>query len=232
MKGFRTMIAFALTLVFVSSLYGGEEITVQKAQGDVSVRTGVAETWNHVRTGDVLKPDATIRTGKQSTVLIVAAAKRISVPPEVMLDMSDIRELTQEELMLKLTMEKVRASSYQWKDDALKITNTTAPHGEHKDSKQLLAESNPEVGAMQMRGAEVLFKNSFYSTSALKAKDVLRRYPSLAQFENRLLIAQSLERANLRGEALEEYSSLASDKNLTYEQKDFVQKKVAQLKKR
>jgi hypothetical protein len=232
MKGRRTMMALALTLAFASGIYGGEQITVQKAQGDVSVRTGVAETWNHVRTGDVLKPDATIRTGKQSTVLIVAAAKRISVPPEVMLDMSDIRELTQEELMLKLTMEKVRASSYQWKDDALKITNTTAPHGEQKDTKPSLAESNPEIGAMQMRGAEVLFKNLFYSTSALKAKDVLRRYPSLAQFENRLLIAQSLEKANLKGEALEEYGILANDQTLTKEQKDLAQKKVAQLKKR
>jgi hypothetical protein len=60
---------------------------------------------------------------------------------------------------------------------------------------------------------------------------VLRRYPSLAQFENRLLVAQSLEKANLKSEALNEYVSLASDSRLTKEQKDFMQKKVAQLRK-
>jgi hypothetical protein len=117
------------------------------------------------------------------------------------------------------------------KDDALKITNTTAPHGEAKDKKQPLAESNPEIGAMQMKGARVLFENAFYSTGALKAMDVLRRYPSLGKFENRLLVAQSLEKANLKGEALNEYVNLSTSKDLLLAQKVVVQEKIAQLKR-
>ncbi len=231
MKGFRTFIAIGLTILLASTAFGSEKITMQKAQGDVTMRAGVAEIWTRVQAGDELKPDATVRTGKQSTALIVAAAKRLTVPPEVMLDISDIRELTQEELMLKLTMEKVRASSYKWKDDALKITNTTAPHGEAKDKKQPLAESNPEIGAMQMKGARVLFENAFYSTGALKALDVLRRYPSLGKFENRLLVAQSLEKANLKSEALNEYVVLANSPATSKDQKELLQIRIAQLKR-
>lgn len=231
MKGFRTFIAIGLTLLLASSVFGAEKILVQRAQGEVMMRVGVAETWTKVQSGEELKPNATVRTGKQSTALIVAAMKRITVPPEVMLDISDIRELTQEELMLKLTMEKVRATSYKWKEDELKISNTTAPHGEARDKKQALGESNPEVGVLQMNGARVLFENAFYSTSALKAMDVLRRYPSLAKFENRLLVAQALEKSNLKGEALNEYVLLSKLDNLGKEQKELVQAKIAQLKR-
>lgn len=232
MKGFRTFIAIGLTLLLASTALGAEKIVMQRAQGDVTMRVGVAETWIKVQSGDELKTNATVKTGKQSSALIVAAAKRITVPPEVMLDISDIRELTQEELMLKLTMEKVRATSYKWKDDELRISNTTAPRGEARDRKQALAETNPEIGTLQMNGARVLFENAFYSTSALKALDVLRRYPSLATFENRLLVAQSLERANLKSEALNEYTRLSQMENISREQKEMVQTKIAQLKRR
>lgn len=232
MKGFRTFIAIGLTLLLASTALGAEKIVMQRAQGDVTMRVGVAETWIKVQSGDELKTNATVKTGKQSSALIVAAAKRITVPPEVMLDISDIRELTQEELMLKLTMEKVRATSYKWKDDELRISNTTAPRGEARDRKQALAETNPEIGTLQMNGARVLFENAFYSTSALKALDVLRRYPSLATFENRLLVAQSLEQANLKSEALNEYTRLSQMENISREQKEMVQTKIAQLKRR
>jgi hypothetical protein len=231
MKGFRTFIAIGLTLLLASSAFGAEKILMQRAQGEVTMRVGVAESWTTVQAGDELKANATVKTGKQSSALIVAATKRITVPPEVMLDISDIRELTQEELMLKLTMEKVRATSYKWKEDEMRISNTTAPHGEAKDKRQALVESNPEIGAMQIKGARVLIENAFFSTGALKAMDVLRRYPTLANFENRLLVAQALEKANLKGEALNEYIVMANSPATSKEQKDLLQSRIAQLKR-
>ncbi|MEK7670673.1 MAG: hypothetical protein AAB344_00435, partial [Bacteroidota bacterium] len=112
MKGIRSMIVFLMLMLTAAIAFGGEQITLQKAQGDVSVRAGVTETWTKAHAGDALKPDATLKTGKHSSAVLLLpfANKKISLPPEVMVDISDIRELTQEELMLKLTMEKVRAS--------------------------------------------------------------------------------------------------------------------------
>jgi hypothetical protein len=159
-------------------------------------------------------------------------SKKISLPPEVMVDISDIRELTQEELMLKLTMEKVRSSSYEWKNKEMNIPNTTVVHGEAKDKKETPAETNPEVGVLQMNGTRVLYENGFYPTSALKALDVMRRYPSLGgKFENRMLVAQALEKSNLKSEALSEYVLLSRAENFTKEQRELVQSKIAQLKR-
>ena len=234
MKGVRPIAEIVLLFMFAAAAVGGEQVILQKVQGDVTVRAGVTETWNKISAGESLKPDVTVKTGSKSSAVILLSTsnKRITLPPEVIVDMSDIRELTQEELMLKLTMEKVRSSSYQWKNKELNMPNATAMRGDPKDPKETLAESHPEVGILEMNGIRrVLFDNGFYSTSALKAMDVLRRYPALKKFENRLLVAQALEKSNLRSEALNEYVSISMSTDITKQQKELVQGKIAQLKK-
>ena len=211
----------------------GQTIAVRKLHGDVRVRHGVAESWNSVAVGDVLKPDDTIKTGeKASALLVVDAGKRIALPAEVIVDVSDIRNLSQEELMLKLAMEKVRASSYQWKNDEMHIPNAPIMHGANRDQVVPLTENEVGVGRFEWNGAKVLFDNGYYSTSALKAMDVLRRYPPLGEeFGRRLLVAEALEKANLRGEALNEYASLAQSDKFTVEQRDVARQGIARLRK-
>jgi len=215
----------------------GEGITVQKVQGEVSVRHGVAEEWTSVRQGDILRPDDTMKTGKKGRAVIITrgqgpAAKTILLPSEVIVDMSDVRELSQEELMLKLTMEKVRSSGYEWKNNEMNIPNATVMHGDPPVSPAL-TENQVEVGTFELNGARVLYDNGFYSTCALRTMGVLRRYPSLKQeFKNCVLVAESLEKANLRSEALNEYNSLAALEGVTPAQKGLLKEKIDRLRNR
>lgn len=230
------------SVVLVACLAGtawGGGISVQDVQGEVSVRHGVTEEWIPVKAGALLKPDDSMRTGaKASAVLVVAAPdasappKRIALPPEVIVDMADVRELSQEELMLKLTMEKVRASSYQWKDDDLKIPNAGVVHGSDRGPQAALTANQLETGRLQMNGTRVLFENGFTSTGILKALEVFRLYPPLgASFENRLMVAEAMERANLRGEALNEYASMTGLEGLTPEQTGVLNARIAKLRR-
>ena len=83
-----------------------------------------------------------------------------------------------------------------------------------------------------MKGTLVLYENGFYSTSALRAMDILRRYPALRQkFENRLLVPQALEKSNLKNEALNEYMVLSMAQDITKEQRDLLQARIIQLKR-
>lgn len=222
-----------LTIICTTLIARGEGIVLQKASGEVYVRHGVAEAWTTVAVGDVLKPDDTMKTGKKgSALLVVSGSKRMTLPAEVIVDVSDIRDLSQEELMLKVTMEKVRASSYQWKNDEMNMPNITSSHGPDRTPSTPLTENEIEVGRFEWNGTKVLYDNGYYSTSALKAMGVLRRYPSLGdKFENRLLVAQALEKANLRGEALSEYVSISQSDKLSAEQKEVVATRIAQLRK-
>ncbi len=234
----KIAIGAALIALGVVALRGGE-ITVQRVQGDVQVRQGVSEIWHQVAAGDVLKPDDTMKTGpKGSAVILVPVApaqkssRRLTLPPEVMVDLSDVRELNQEELMLKLAMEKVRSSSYQPTNNDLKFPNAAVVHGTNKANGSGLTENEAAVGILQLNGTRVLYENGFYSTCALKALEVFRLFPSLGErFGDRLLVAEALERAQLRGEALSEYGALLGLPVLTQEQKSLVRERMEKLRK-
>ncbi len=210
---------------------------MQRLQGEVAVRHGVTEVWTNVAVGDVLRPDDTMKTGKKGTAVLTApvgstgSVKRITLPPEVIVDLSDVRELTQEELMLKLTMERVRASSYQWKSDELHIPNAAVVHGEDRSGGAPLADNDPQSGMLQWNGARVLFDNGFYSTCALKAMELFRLYPSVgAKLENHLMAAEALEKASLRGEALSEYTAMLQMEGISAAQQATVKERIAALK--
>jgi hypothetical protein len=229
--------ALVVAVLFLAASAMGGEIIVQKMRGDVSVRHGVTEVWVKVAPGDVLRPDDTMKTGKKGSAVIVlpsppGTAKTFVLPGEVIVDMSDIRDLSQEELMLKLTMEKVRASSYQWKSDDLQIPSAAVVHGADRASQQVMSESDPATGVLQLNGAHVLFENGFYATCALKGMEVFRLYPPLGkQFRSRMMVAEALEKANLRGEAMNEYGATAKLDGITPEQQILVHTHIEALRK-
>ncbi|MDH3253094.1 MAG: hypothetical protein OEM41_09905 [Ignavibacteria bacterium] len=239
----RLLGTMALVLLIAGSGLADDQhryglISVQKIQGDVSVRHGVAEEWSSVKAGDSLKPDDTMKTGPGGTAVIAApaegsAVKILKLPPDVIVDLSDVRTLTPEELMLKLTMEKVRASSYEWKNNELNIPTTTVVHGTDQSPRTPVSADEISVGRLQLNGSRVLFDNGFYSTSALRAMDVLRRYPALAaEVDNRVLLAEALEKANLRGEAISEYTSVLQMESAGNETKARVRKRIEELRVR
>lgn len=234
MKGRRTIVAILITMLVATAAWGSEQVLLQKVQGEVLVRPGVVESWTPARVGESLPPDATLKIGKQSTAVLVIhpASKRIILPSEVIVEVADIRDLSPEELMLKLTMQRVRASSYEWKNKEMHIPSTTTFRGEAKDRSEALTDADPEEGRLHINGVRVLFTNGFYSTSALRAMDVLRRYPMLATFDNRLLVAEALEKAALKSEALNEYTTLLQSGELTPAQREDLASRIAQLKKK
>jgi hypothetical protein len=234
----KTAVLAAFLFLAVRATAG--DIIVQKARGEVSVRHGVTEVWVKVSSGDVLRPDDTMKTGKKGSAVIVVpvqsgatgTAKTIRLPGEVIVDLSDVRDLTQEELMLKLTMEKVRASSYQWKSDDLRIPSAAVVHGTDRSSDQPLRESDPATGVLQLNGAHVLFQNGFYATCALKGMEVFRLYPPLGkQFSSRMMVAEALEKANLRGEAVNEYAAIAKLDVITPSQQALLHARIEALRK-
>jgi hypothetical protein len=234
----KTALVAAVLFLAVRATAG--EMVVQKMQGAVSVRHGVTETWTKVAPGDVLRPDDTMKTGKKGSAVIVVpspiagagTSRTVVLPGEVIVDMSDIRDLSQEELMLKLTMEKVRASSYQWKSDDLRIPSAAVVHGADRSSNLSLSESDPATGVLELNGAHVLFENGFFATCALKGMEVFRLYPPLGkEFRDRMMVAEALEKANLRGEAVNEYGAISMLDGITSEQQALVHTRIEALRK-
>jgi hypothetical protein len=230
-------IGMLLSALLLPGITWAGGITVLKSTGDVKVRQGVTEVWNSVASGDELRPHDTMRTGPGGSAVLVVhldsdgIAKRIALPSQVIVDMSDIRTLTQEELMLKLTMEKVRASSYEWKNEDLHLPNAAVVHGENRGKQGEVTENDRQIGELLLNGARVLYDNGFYATTVLRALEVFRMYPALGgMFSYRLLLAQAMERASLRGEALAEYGSMLKMDGISVPQQQLVQGRLDALR--
>jgi hypothetical protein len=230
-------VGMVLAVLIIATSVRGEGITVQKIRGDVSVRRGVTEVWNAATIGDVLRPNDTMRTGPDGGAVLSVqlanggAPKRITLPSQVIVDLSDIRDLTQEELMLKLAMERVRASSQEWKNDGLHLPNAAVVHGEDRTRNSAPTENDGRVGQMIVNGAKVLFDNGFYATTVLRTMEVFRMYPVLSGvYDDRLLLAQAMERANLRGEAIAEYGAMLRIEGLTAAQQQLLRERMAALR--
>ncbi len=229
-------LTFLCAMALLPGAAAAQGIAVQKIQGDVQVRHGVTEHWMAVAAGDILKPDDSMRTGADGRAEIVAERggmqKKISLPSEVIVDMADIRDLTAEELMLKLTMERVRSSPYKSRED-IPSPNAGVVHGGDKGTGPALPANDPVQGTMQWNGAQVLFDNGFYSTCALKGLELYRLYPVTAKdYRHRLIVAESLDRASLRGEALAEYNAMLGLEGLTRAEVATVKEAMAALQQR
>ncbi|MBI3189152.1 MAG: hypothetical protein HYZ33_00740 [Ignavibacteriales bacterium] len=207
------------------------QIKVAALKGDVSVRHGASEQWQSVAVGDVLKPDDSMKMRKQSSATITLEdGKKIVVPEQVIVDVSDLRDLTQDEFLLKLAMEQVRSISLPEKEDNINIPRTSSMHGSQKGITGKLS-SNAEVGVLQLNGTKVLFENGYDETGVLKTKQVFRLYPALVkQIETRMMVARAFENMNLTRDALGEYRSLLNEP-LPPQQRTQLEQKIELLKK-
>jgi hypothetical protein len=87
-----------------------------------------------------------------------------------------------------------------------------------------------KVGEMELKGARVLYDNSYFATAVLKSKETLRTHPDLrSNLDARLMIASAFEKMKLTKEAITEYS-LLSKENLPASTAKKVQQSLEKLK--
>lgn len=223
------LLAIAVAAISVSALADVKIITVK---GDVTVRRGMSEQWQKVARGDVLKPEDSIQLLKNSSAtILIDDVKTLTIPEQVILDVADLREMSQEELLLRLAMETIRSLPVKKSDDNLEIPTTTTIHGKNSASETEIEKNVPADGKLRLNGVKVLYQNKYYAGCIVRAKEIFRVFPALAKnFEVRLLVAEALEAMKLNGEALEEYYSLLKE-NLPPPHKAKVEAKVETLKK-
>lgn len=220
----RLLILMVIAVPLVAST-----AVVKSVRGTVEVRRGVSEEWRAIKAGDLLKPEDTMRTGKLSSATIQVDGKQLTIPAQTMVDLSDFRQMSQEEFLLKLAMENILAVPPR-DHDKLSIPRTTILHGTGAGRENTGGQQRIEMGIMQLQGAKFLYDNAFYATSILKTKETFRLYPDLQErIDARLRVATAFERMKLPKQAVEEYAALLSEK-LSPEQKEKVQTSLQRLR--
>jgi hypothetical protein len=225
----KKVIAVIIVLMCFRSLMAAD-ITVKHVKGKAEIQSGVSEAWVKAKPGDLLSPESTIKTGRKSSLIIVAEGKRLAVPELTLVDVGDLRQMPQGELLLKLAMENVRVAPPRDESDGTTIPNTTVVHGRDMAVPDIEVKNGGSPDQMEVRGTELLYRYGFYATCILRAKETMLYSPELkSRFGFRYMIAKAFEKMRLKGEALGEYVSLAKER-LSSSQRKRVEKDIRRLK--
>lgn len=218
-----------IVVVFVVGHIARSDVLVKSVRGVAEFRRGAALEWKRIKTGDRLKPEDTMRVGKGSRATIVVGKREITIPEMVIVELSDFRELTDEEFLLRLAMEDILKVPPRHQD-TLVIPSTTILYGTERARGTASGEVLVEPGVLRLRGARILFENEFYATSILRTKEVLRTFGDVRpNHEARLHMALAFERMKLRNEALREYVALSKEE-LPVTMRQTVEEAVRRLK--
>lgn len=222
-----------LLIYLAGSLSVSAQFKIVFIKGEIKVRYGMNEQWQDLKSDAILKLEDAISVGKKSSVVIqVSEDKKILIPEQSIIELSDLRRLTKEDLLLKLAMDKILTVPPQQRKYDLMPAPAAVIHGENKNVVNLGDKKTFESAMKILKGARVLYEHNFYGTCALRIKEVFRLYPDVQnEYEYKLIAARSLEKSELYDEALNEYVSISLEK-LDPQQRDIVKESINILRKK
>lgn len=221
-------------LIITSIISTNSQVNIIAFKGDVKIRKGVSEEWQTVNLNTKLSlEDAISISTKSSVTLLINNQKKITLPEQTIVEIADLRELSKEELLLKLAMDRILAVPPQERKNDLMPAQSTIIHGEKKaDMNTIKSINNKETAIKTLNGARFLFNNKYYGTCALRIKEVLRIIPNIPEAtEYKIMAGIALGKIGLYAEALNELYLIKSE-DLTSEQKSVLQTNIEELKKK
>jgi hypothetical protein len=187
--------------------------TLERFEGDVQVRQGVAEVWLDVVPGLKLRPEDTVRTGRNAfAVLRRDDGVRYRIPPETIIDGADLRNIDREELLLLLAVEDMLSVPDRINEDR-PVSRTTVLHGSPRGRiTEEIGGTDPTTAEFRINGARFLISQNYHGTAVLKIRETLRLFPAGEYRVGAMMIAaESFESMELFEEATRYYRTVLDE---------------------
>jgi|GEM_PF-625804 len=203
-------IAFGLMLVMLSVRMTDAAVMTRivAIQGVVQVRRGLEETWQPAAVGQALEEMDSILTGEASEVVLkISDQVTFRLGGNSIIDLTDLRRITTQELFLMIMSEKIGTLEQKGEKTPLQLGNVTVVHGSNKSG-----EGNSIAVTDRWRpmynGAGALFSQGLYPNAALKLVRIINRYPEAGDCgQCYFLLGRSFAALEQRGQALEAMES-------------------------
>ncbi|CUS97136.1 hypothetical protein [Candidatus Kryptobacter tengchongensis] len=226
----KILIQLILTLVILTLSISGENYIykVKKLNGEALVRHGAKEKWVKLSYGDTLRPEDTFFLDKNGYIEIEGNKILFKSDGGIIINISDLRRLTKEELLLQLAFEEMKSVPDVKKDKS--NAKSTGIYGTEIEEEKTNLKTGWNLTNYWVKGVSALFENGFYETSAIRARNLMLKFDELKDnIELKMIIATSLEKLELYGEAISELNKIllsSKDKNLNAR----VEQKIQELK--
>jgi tetratricopeptide (TPR) repeat protein len=199
-----------ILLVGVELALAGAKIV--KFSGEVRIRRGVEESWQPASIDILLEDLDTILTGVNGIVVLqTSEGINFELGNNSILDISDLRKISEKELFLYLMSQKVQNIEPRAGNTKLRIGNVSVVHGESKAESENASgdELKPEFLVQETNGARALYDQKFYPNAIIKFYKILDKYNSVQnKGEINLYLGRSFEALNHPGQAIDAYQSV------------------------
>jgi tetratricopeptide (TPR) repeat protein len=217
------------------SLAIAEVVEIFQIKGEVKVRQGVEEFWQPAVLGQFIKDVDTILTGEKGEVVLkLADGTKFILGPNAILDIADLRTITDKELFIFLTREKLNKVDRNKEKTPLRIGNVSVVHGASRDSQEVLPlPADPFLITRIKNGIRALYNQEYYPNAIIKLKKIANNddfNDECGEFE--YYLGSSFEALNNLGQAIDTYNLLIEkNKEINCNNSPWVQQAKIKLQK-
>jgi hypothetical protein len=209
LKPVRLLIFFTLGLCQIAS--AAPAVKIISLSGEVKVRRGVEETWHHANTGILLDDVDTILTGEASTVVLeLPDGGSFRLGGFAILDIADLKKITEREMFLFLMAQKVHKIPLRPEKAKLRIGNVSVMHGESKAGAppNQSAKDDSQDWIQETNGAKALYDQHYYPNAIVKLHKVLGKYLNREDCgEIHFYLGKAFEALDKTGQVVDAYQS-------------------------
>lgn len=206
--------SIVIILVFIMTRICMSQTTVRISglKGDVKIRRGMEESWDQAGIGLLLNSIDTILTGEASEVVLeLSEGTTFLLGSQAILDIADLRKITERELFLYLMSQKINKIEPRNKNSKLHIENVSVVRAERKTmmlpSKQTAGESM--MWHLEINGAKALYSQRYYTNAIVKFHKIIEKYPDYKDCgRTHYYLGRSFEKINETGRAIDAYQQV------------------------
>ena len=240
MKKIIVLVLYVLS--FSQICLAGNGVKIKRLKGDVRIRRGLEENWSSANTGILLENIDTILTGEGSEVVMELQEGSIfTLGSRSILDIGDLRRITERELFLYLMSQKVSRIQFPDKKSKLHIENVSVVRAERKTISSEEEETKGDTGmwALETNGALALHDHKYYTNAIVKFHKILDKY-STSEDCGRIhfSLGNSFEAIHETGRAIDAYQQVlvrsketTCDNQMVQEMVDASLEAISRLKK-
>ena len=206
---YRTYIIILMLSVFTFTQTAlSQEVKIIKMSGEVKIRHGVEEFWQPASLGIFLKDIDSILTGERGEVTLqIDEARQFHLGPNSLLDIADLREISEQELFLYLMKSKLGKVDKRNGKTPLRIGNVSVVHGAYQDTtQQEVTQPSPESEEQLKNGIRALYTQHYYPNTILKINKTIEDQNIPDQCgELHYYLGSSFEKLDKPGQAIDAF---------------------------
>jgi hypothetical protein len=232
----RVRLLFFFFIGFISTASAVPAVKIIRLSGEVKVRRGVEENWHHAAAGMRLEEIDTILTGEASAVVLETpdgATFRLS--SYAILDIADLRKITEREMFLYLMSNKVNQIPARQEKTRLRIGNVSVIHGTSQaEAPRRAAEDESQMWVQESNGAKALYDQHYYPNAVVKLHKTLAKYHNLEDCgEIHFYLGKAFEALSKSGQARDAYKIVLErlcDDDVSKQRADEARRAIERLK--